>query len=87
MCVGCTSNRNQKARRKEPECQYLFTELSNLDLKIIDMFKISKDNNFLPINKLLTGWIKNLTNECPPTDELNIVREYIENEYPKYFPE
>lgn len=87
MCLACQKSTKNTPMLKKSECGYLFTEITNLDLQILDMYKVSKDANLLEVNRTLRTWITNLSRECPPSDELNTVREYINNEYPKYFPE
>lgn len=86
MCVGCSTSRNAKRIQKK-ECQYLYTELANLDLKTVDIYKKNKDIHVKEVNTILRAWIRDLKNQCPPSDELNIVRKFIEDEYPKYYPE
>lgn len=87
MCLACQKSTKSTPMRKKSECDYLFTELTNLDLKILDLYKANKDANLLGVNKTLRTWITNLSRECPPTDELNVIRYFIEDEYPKHFPD
>ena len=87
MCLACQKSTASTPMKKKSECGYLFTELTNLDLQVLDLYKINKDANLLGVNKTLRSWITALNRECPPSDELNVVREFIRNEYPKYFPE
>ena len=87
MCLTCQKSTKNTPMLKKSECGYLFTELTNLDLQVLDMFKVSKDENLIGVNKTLRTWISSLSRECPPGDELNIVREFIRDEYPKYYPE
>lgn len=86
MCVTCQKSTKFTPMMKKSECGYLHTELSNLDLQILDMYKVSKDDNLIEVNKTLRAWITNLSRECPPSSDLNVIREFINNEYPKYFP-
>lgn len=85
MCLGCQKTTVSTKRVKKSECGYLFSELSNLDLQILDLFKVTKDSKLLETNKTLRSWITNLPNECPPSSDLEIIRDYIEDEYPKHF--
>lgn len=85
MCLGCQKSNSVNKRVKKSECGHLYTELSNLDLQILDLFKVTKDTSLIQVNKTLRNWINNLSNECPPSEDLKIIREYIEYEYPKHF--
>lgn len=85
MCLGCQKTNVSTKLRKKSECNHLYTELASLDLQILDLFKVTKDANLIETNKTLRTWISNLSNECPPIEDLKIIREYIEYEYPKHF--
>ena len=85
MCVTCRSSRVSNKIESKSNCKYLYTELVSLDLKVLDIYKLNKDSNLLGLNKTLRTWINNLRNECPPSEDLTTIREYIDNEHTKYF--
>jgi hypothetical protein len=87
MCLACQKSTKNTPMAKKSECGYLYTELTNLDLQILDMYKVNKDAQLLGVNKTLRTWITNLYKECPPSADLNVIREFIKDEYSKYYPE
>lgn len=97
MC-GCTSSvtkttiigrrsfkKNTSSNKQESICAHKYSELATLDLKIIQLLKITKDSILVESSQQLRKWIKDLDNGCPNSFELEIVTEYVDNEYTKYF--
>ena len=86
MCVSCQkTNRTVSKKDNSRVCSYLYTELTNLDFQVLDLFKRTKESQYREVNATLRGWINNLNNDCPPYEDLSLIREFIEDEYPKYF--
>lgn len=97
MC-GCLSNKtssNSKVINKTKlstnsiekisVCSDRYKELLDLDVKIITLLRKIKDDILTASSLNIRKWIRNLDRECPDEDELNIIKEYTENEYTKYF--
>ena len=81
MCVGCRTKKN-KVIPTSP-CKYLYNELVTMDLKTLDLYKTTKESDLLLINGQLRIWIKELNNKCPDEDEINNIRDILNNyEYP-----
>lgn len=92
MC-GCLSRKNGKRRlssrttstvKVDNSCKEMYEELSNLDLVIIKILKDLKDNILVEANKKIRIWIRDLDKGCPDEYGFNTIKQYIENEYPKY---
>lgn len=66
-------------------CLYMYEELHQLELKVIELLKDHSDPILTDFNKKLRVWVRNLEVACPNEEELNIVRDYVENEYTEYF--
>ena len=63
-------------------CRSMYNELADLDIKIIALLKLdSTDTIYRESNTQVRVWIRNLGVECPPGEEYQTLKEYIENEY------
>ena len=71
---------------QESVCGYMYNELLELDLKAIELLKDHSDSILTQMSAQLRTWIRNLKNECPESNELEIITEYINNEYSEYNP-
>ena len=90
MCVTCRKNRNKAVLRSTSpvdNCTYLMTELINLRIKLTEIYHKSSDSNIPTSINTITKWTVHLNTECPPEDDINIIRTFVDNEYPKYFPD
>lgn len=81
MCLGCS--KSKKVVKNLNSCTKLYNELVTLDLSVLKLYKDLKDPKLLTINNQLNSWISNLKYGCPPPDELDMLREIINQyEYP-----
>ncbi|MCA9749283.1 MAG: hypothetical protein KC414_09260 [Romboutsia sp.] len=93
MC-GCLSKKNVTknraiksstiSTRRDIGCMNMYEELKNIDLVIIKILKENKDSILIQANKQLRKWINNLNIKCPNEYEINVIKEYINNEYSEY---
>ena len=71
------------------QCQGAYDTLALLERKAVALhnkFRFSQNGyRFAETQKIIRKMIVNLSNECPDEDELGSVKEYINNEYAKYF--
>lgn len=63
-------------------CRSRYNELAGLNIKVIELLKKDTlDTIYKEANTQLRIWIRNLGVECPPSEDYEPLREYIENEY------
>lgn len=67
-------------------CDITYEEIRDLDLKVLQILRKEKDDFLMQINRQLIYWFRNINNECPNLEEYNIIKQYVENEYTKYYP-
>ncbi len=82
-----TSRKPSTVKSDKVNCFIQYNNLKELNLKVLEMIRsrFNNDNNFLSkTNKQLRSWIKELSKECPPEEELQVISKYIEDEYTKY---
>lgn len=75
MCLKC--KQSQKTYIHRSDCMSMYSELVNLDLQVLDKFSKTKDTDLLLVNKQLRVWISNLSVQCPPLEELALVKTVI----------
>lgn len=88
MCVKCRKNKGKLVvtdNKKGTGCTHILSELTQLRIKLTEIYHKSNDNSIIPTINTIKEWANNVNDGCPPEDDLNIIRIYIENEYPKYF--
>lgn len=65
-------------------CGHKYNELLTLGLLVLKILKITGDTILKEANTQILNWVRNLDKECPDEYEVNVIKEYIENEYPEY---
>lgn len=98
MC-GCLSNKTssnnrtvqstklhsmQEVNRVTINCFTTYEEIRDLDLKVLKLLKNNNDSFLKELNRQLIFWFRNINNECPPEEDFNLIKEYIEDEYTKH---
>jgi hypothetical protein len=82
-----TNSKSTTVELERNNCLSKYRDLQDLNLKVLEMIrsKFNNENNILSkTNKQIRLWIKNLSKECPPEEELQAISKYIEDEYTKY---
>ena len=81
-----TYTKSTSTQKTEPisVCGYMYNELLQLGLLVLKILKETKDEIIKETNDQILVWIRNLDKECPDEYELNVIKEYIEHEYPEY---
>ena len=96
MC-GCLGNKSSVSsgnysknkttttiKSKEKVCMDLYSELKNLDFKVVQILEKNNDSLLKQANKQLRMWIRNLDKTCPPEYERQVLTQFIEDEFTKY---
>lgn len=73
--------------KKTVECSITYEEIRDLDLKVIQILRVHKDELLTEINRQLIYWFRNINQECPDLQEYETLKAYVENEYTKYYPQ
>lgn len=72
-----------------PECIGMYDQLSVLDRKIVALhnkFRFSQMGyRYAETQKIIRGMLIDLKNNCPEEDEFSAVRDFVNEEYSKYF--
>lgn len=95
MCGCLSSNKSSSSSssktrvaitssNESTSCEDKYIELLNLDLKVVEILRKHKDELLKETSVKLREWIRNLKRECPDENELQVITEFIENEYTKY---
>lgn len=70
-------------------CPEKYSELAILDRKVIALHKKFRFSQvgfrYAEAQKVIRGWISGLSTGCPDEDELKDYKQYINEEYSKYF--
>ena len=77
MCLAC-SKKNKSSKKRG--CKDKVNELINLKLEVYDLFEVTKDSNLQLLEIQLSKWIDEIQLKCPPEDEINLIKEII-NQY------
>jgi hypothetical protein len=82
-----TNSKSNTIKIDKVDCFAQYRNLQDLNLKVLEMIRsnFNNENNFLSkTNKQLRSWIRGLSKDCPPEEELQAISKYIEDEYTKY---
>ncbi len=82
-----TNSKSKTIKSDKVNCFIQYRNLQDLNLKVLEMIRsnFNNENNFLSkTNKQLRTWIRDLSKECPPEEELQVISKYIQDEYTKY---
>lgn len=78
MCLACSKGRSTQVKSV---CINLHSKLVEMNMKAVTLYKTTKESNYLYANLQLSEWIRNLKKECPPEDDLNLIKLFLYGEH------
>lgn len=73
-----TTNTDKISGVKEFHCDILYVDLKHTDLKVVSLYKDTKDTFYLDINKRLRAMMVDYNNgQCPNVEEFHELSEYV----------
>jgi|TARA_B110000908_G_scaffold160069_1_gene202914 hypothetical protein len=89
MCNSCKGKiTTQKSIKNGVGCPVTYSDLLNLDLKILKVIKLLSINSgiHMEVNTQLVAWRNKINTICPEEDEYETIKTFVNNEYTSNFP-